>query len=171
MDQQTALDVYRYDPITGEIYWADEVPLKYFQNTHRFNQFNSRFAGKLIHNVESNGYLQVRWKGILYMAHRVVWLMEKGVWPSEHIDHKDHDRQNNRIGNLRDVTQGVNNANKQTNKSGHSGVFFQKRSTNRPWMVQVYTQGRYVTQQSFANINDAVAHRDAVRKAHGLPQL
>lgn len=171
MDLQTALDIYRYDPVSGEIFWADDIPEKYFDSTHRYRQNNSRCAGKLINCLESNGYIQVRWKGKQYMAHRVIWLMTKGVWPTNHIDHKDHDRTNNRENNLRDVTQGVNNAHKQNNKSGYSGVFYQKRSTNRPWMVQVYTQGRYVTQRSFSDINDAVAHRDSVRKAHGLPQL
>lgn len=43
-------------------------------------------------------------------AHRIVWADANGRWPDpmKVIDHIDGDRQNNKAGNLREVTQGEN---------------------------------------------------------------
>lgn len=171
MDSQTANDIFNYDPVTGVLRWANELPRTYFDSDLGWKIVSGRNAGKVVGTMESNGYLQVRWKNTAYLVHRVIWLMVVGAWPSEHIDHKDHIRTNNVFTNLRDIPQERNNANKKNNRSGHSSIYEQKRNTNRPWMVQVFSKGKYLTQQSFAELQDAIDHRDAVRRRHGLTQL
>lgn len=78
------------------------------------------------------GYLdercwRVRLDGIGYKAHRVVWFLRHKVMlgKSEQIDHIDRNPFNNRIENLRVVTQAINNRNKTKfviNKSGVTGI-------------------------------------------------
>lgn len=171
MDYRTAIELFRYDPATGVVKWADHLPRHLFDSDKGWKIMNSRQAGTAITCTDTGGYIQVRWKGKAYRLHRVIWMLVHGVWPVNHIDHKDQCRTNNRITNLRDIPQEHNNAHKKTNKSGHSGIFENKRNTNRPWMVQVFTKGKYVTQQSFADLQDAINHRDEVRRQHGLSQL
>jgi hypothetical protein len=53
-------------------------------------------------------YLMIRIDGKRYFAHRLAWFFIYSKWPLDQIDHKDGNRINNRIDNLRDVTVTVN---------------------------------------------------------------
>lgn len=60
-----------------------------------------------------------------YMMHRVIWVLAKGRWPRGEIDHKDRNRSNNRLANLRDSTHTQNMMNaciRSNNKTGFKGV-------------------------------------------------
>lgn len=171
MDYQTAIDIFRYEPNTGKLFWANPVPEKYFADRRAASQFNSRFAGTETGCPDTGGYLQTRWKGKAYRTHRIIWLMAYGTWPSKDIDHADHNRQNNRLKNLSDVSKPKNNAHKKNNTSGHPCIVNQPRNTNRPWMVQIYSKGKYLTQKSFADLGDAISHRDAIRAQYNLPPI
>lgn len=59
-----------------------------------------------------SGYYQVRVEGKLKLVHRVIWEMFNGEIPDGmFVDHKDQDKLNNRISNLRLVTKAGNNQN------------------------------------------------------------
>ena len=60
-----------------------------------------------------DGYRMVNALGRKYLAHRIVWLITTGSWPSI-IDHIDGDRGNNRIDNLRSVDAKCNMQNRYT---------------------------------------------------------
>lgn len=171
LDLALARELFRYDALTGKLYWASQIDRRHFANDRAWKRFNTLLAGTETGTPDTGGYLQTRWKLKAYRTHRIIWLLHYGVWPSEHTDHEDHDRTNNRIKNLRDFSKPANNAHKKNNKSGHPCIFFQERNTNRPWMVQVYSGGRYLTQRSFKELNDAITHRNAVRAANGLPPV
>lgn len=59
----------------------------------------------------SKGYLKVSIKGASIPVHRVAWAMHYGEWPTLEIDHKDREKSNNRIDNLRQATRNQNIAN------------------------------------------------------------
>lgn len=78
----------------------------------------------------STGYYSVSLNGKNYFAHRVVWALINGDIDKEIIDHKDKNRSNNKIENLRVVTSSVNGKNsslKRHNKTGFIGVTFLKK--------------------------------------------
>lgn len=81
--------------------------------------------------VMSLGYVQVKIDGGVYYAHRVIWLMQTGEWPANHVDHKNGVRKDNRWCNLRDVTCSVNSQNQRharaDSKTGMFGVTVSKR--------------------------------------------
>lgn len=60
-------------------------------------------SGKAAGCRRSDGYLVVRIDRRLYLSHRLVWMCAHGEWPTDHIDHINGDRSDNRIDNLRDV--------------------------------------------------------------------
>ena len=60
-----------------------------------------------------------------YKAHRLAWFYVYGIWPSDHIDHINGDRADNRIVNLRLGSPMNNSRNakmKKNNTSGFKGV-------------------------------------------------
>lgn len=90
-----------------------------------------------------DGYVVVRIDGARYLAHRLAWLYVTGEWPSGLIDHIDRDRANNRITNLRDVSQSVNQQNivsaKRNSRSGLLGAALCKQ-TGR-WAARIRIHG------------------------------
>jgi hypothetical protein len=101
-------DLLDYDPETGEFVWL-----------------KGKTSGKVAGCVAKDGYWLIVINRRLYYAHRLAWLHVHGEWPHRHIDHRDGDRRNNRIDNLRPATVAENAQNRvayRTNKSGYLGV-------------------------------------------------
>jgi hypothetical protein len=69
-------------------------------------------AGTEAGKIDSRGYIAVGFNGKSLLAHRVVWLLAYGEWPSGNLDHIDRQRQNNRLSNLRIATNSQNQANR-----------------------------------------------------------
>ena len=82
----------------------------------------SSIAGSVAGCMNNWGYLQVCTKGKTYKAHRLVWLIEKGVWPEE-LDHINGVRTDNRIENLREVSRKENLRNQKTRCTSSSGDY------------------------------------------------
>jgi hypothetical protein len=90
----------------------------------------------------SNGYLYLWIEGHSYPAHRLAWLYVHGRWPLAQVDHKNRNRADNRIGNLREATHGQNQVNKAPMaRSGFTGVYPSKKSTDHPWRAAISRRG------------------------------
>lgn len=72
-------------------------------------------------SINAAGYCRLRVDGELHYAHRLAWLYEYGAWPTVLIDHRNEDKGDNRIGNLREATNAKNKQN-VTRKPASSGV-------------------------------------------------
>lgn len=74
----------------------------------------------------------VKHKSVAYAVHRIVWYLHHGYISDELIvDHIDGNPLNNKINNLRLVSQEVNNKNhakQKNNKTGITGVYYEKSS-------------------------------------------
>jgi len=69
----------------------------------------------------ANGYIYVTTKGgRKVLAHRLAWLLTYGDWPVGDIDHINHDRSDNRLENLRELTRSQNLFNRKNPFSGIS---------------------------------------------------
>jgi hypothetical protein len=67
-----------------------------------------------------------------YMAHRLAWLYCFGEWPVGQIDHIDGDPLNNRLGNLRDVSDKTNKENiKAAKRHNELGILGVRRRCNK----------------------------------------
>ena len=95
-----------YDPKTGHLSW--QRPPSGISG-RSLSIWNSRFHGREAFTATvTRGYKQGRIDGVAYLAHRVAWAICKGEWPSGVIDHINGDTSDNRIENLRDVSQSEN---------------------------------------------------------------
>lgn len=163
-DLPTIADIrhsFRYDSGTGALIWRERPDVR--------PSWNSRWAGREAGTVKDTGYRVLAYRRKLVRAHWVVWAMHHGRWPSADIDHINHDREDNRIENLREVTRKANcrNASRsKTNTSGRTGVVW-CTAQNR-WRAQISPDRRHVYLGHFDEFRDAVAARDAAEKRFGF---
>jgi len=120
-------------------------------------------------------YLRVSIEGKPYFLHRMIFLYHHGYLPKV-TDHVDGDRYNNRIENLREVTQQencLNSKHRTTSKSPYKNVYLQpptkKSDWKRNWVVSLMVKGQRIYIGSFKDLELAnlVAH-EARAKYHGV---
>lgn len=103
------------------------------------------YRGAPTGSICSSGYYTFRAKGKTYRNHKVVWEMFNG--PTDlHIDHINGNKLDNRIENLRAVTQRMNNQNtvgSRVDKHGPS------------WRVRVKFMGKLHSRSGFITQSDA----------------
>ena len=74
------------------------------------------FIYKKVGCSNPDGYMYVYVDGKQYAFHRLIWKLETGKDPEGVIDHINGIRNDNRIANLRDVTQAENMKNTRSRK-------------------------------------------------------
>jgi hypothetical protein len=112
------------------------------------------------------GYILIGIDGSLYLAHRLAWLYVKGSWPEMRIDHKDQNKANNRISNLRQATVAQNTANsgpRITSRSGFKGVCWDAK--NSRWRATITVGGKQRSLGRHKRLEDAVAAYSTEAKA------
>lgn len=147
--------LFKYNPETGNLYRKISV------------SYNTRIGDK-VGCPNNKGYSLVRIYGALYKVHRIIWKMCHGVDP-EQIDHIDGNTSNNRIKNLRSVTQKKNNKNKKRckdNASGHIGVSWYDQ-TNK-WCAQIGVDKKRIHLGYFSNKDEAIKVRKEAEIKHGF---
>jgi hypothetical protein len=118
--------------------------------------------------LNTDGYIIVNIDRTRYYAHRLIWLMKFGEWPSGEIDHIDGNRSNNRIENLRCVTKSGNMRNQKRNSRNNSGIpgVGWDRSRNK-WRVQIYVKGKNSFQGRFDSKEEAENHAKIIYMRNG----
>jgi hypothetical protein len=156
----------RHDPESGLLYWrprtADMFDAKQLGNERSALAWNRRHAGKAADQVSSNDYFTVQLKTRKYMAHRVVWAMHNGAWPDGEIDHINHNRQDNRIQNLRVVSRLENCHNlskRHDNTTGVTGVYWDKN--HEKWYAQIRLGSKTKHLGRYHDKSEAIAARRA----------
>jgi hypothetical protein len=104
--QELIEDALTYDPDTGMFKWLNNY------RKHDRGWFRG-YRNKL-------GYFIIRVNGKLWLAHRLAWYLMKGQEAPEVIDHIDRNPSNNKLDNLRAVTQRENLLNSErSDKAKH----------------------------------------------------
>lgn len=165
IDQIQLKELLDYDEITGVFTWK-----KRHGSHHWIKSWNARHAGKeAFSSVDKKGYKCGSVLGVMVKAHRVAWLYVHGVWPDDQIDHLNGIRHDNRIINLRDVSNQDNGKNatlSKRNSSGVTGVHWRK-SRDR-WIASIRCNGKLVSLGSFCDFNEAVRVRKAAEVRYGF---
>lgn len=157
MNQETLKTLVRYDRDSGKFFSLNE-------------RTSRRTDSEMKGNVNERGYLRIVLNGKKYKAHRLAWIYEYGAIPEGmQIDHKDRNKLNNRIDNLRLATSTQNKQNihkpRSDNKSGFLGVWFCKRTEK--FNAEIVVDKKKVTLGSFDTPELASeAYLAAKRKYH-----
>ena len=153
--------VFSYDPDTGIITWKKDISV-------------SCRKGAVAGGFDKEGYLRIRYKGKEWRAHRVAWFLSYKKWPDHTIDHINQVKTDNRLINLRDVTQAENNKNMRRwtegrlisrySISGDLGVYF--RPDRKRWRSRIKVNRVYISLGCFATREEAVAARREAEKLY-----
>lgn len=106
-DQDRLNELFHYDPETGVL-------------KSRVDRYKWRI-GKEVGAYDAHGYRQITIDGVNLKVHRIIWKMVYGADPADFIDHIDGRKDNNRISNLRVLTNSQNNTNRK--KPGGKNLF------------------------------------------------
>lgn len=125
---------------------------------------------KVLKRKRSGNYIRLTYRGKSYQAHRVVWEMFNGAIPEGFkVDHINGMKDDNRIENLRLVTDSINNRNKgkdSRNKSGYNGVIWNKQVSK--WQAHIRVDGKSKHLGLFLEIGDAVQARKQAEEGLGF---
>lgn len=124
-------------------------------------------VGAVAGTTHRKGHVEIEIDAKCYLAHRLAWFHVYGVWPKDQIDHRDMNKSNNRLDNLREATNSQNGANKKrykNNKSGYKGVCY---NTGK-WLAQIKHGGVVRHLGRFDDPQDAHrAYAKAAAELHG----
>ena len=143
-----------YDAHTGTFTWKD-------------HKKRPDLNGKLAGSPQSAGYWAIAIHNKKQLAHRLAWAYVTGEWPTQHIDHINGDKRDNRFCNLRQVTRlgNLQNMRKATkaNKIGLLGV----SAHQGKWRAQIMVNGVITRKSGFATPEAAhEAYLELKRKLH-----
>ena len=123
-------EVLAYEPDTGIFRW-------------RIRPSNRVKVGAVAGRSNGNGYTRICIDGVNHYAHRLAWLAVHGKHPAGEVDHRNGNRADNRIANLRVGTHAQNAQNQPlrvTNTSGRDGVSWSK--PHGKWAAYIVKAGR-----------------------------
>jgi len=137
--------------------------------------FNRQWAGKPAGSIDpTTGYLRIMIDWGHYYVHRVVWLHTKGYWPPKDLDHKDGDKTNCAIRNLRPTTKAQNNCNRRDPPRQSPGPRGSWQDRRGKFVVKVETggangmRGESIYLGTFSTAEAAErAYRDGIADLHG----
>lgn len=171
-------DLLRYDAEVGKLFWRKRS-VRWFKASKcrgyersaewAMRNWNARFAGKeAFTHRDRKGYAKGAVLSINCSAHRVIYALHHGVEVDGFIDHINGDKSDNRIANLRVVSNAENAKNAalySSNKSGTSGVMWE--DSHKAWAVKINIGGKQRRIGRYKVKADAVAARKNAEVLHG----
>lgn len=153
--QEKLKSVLEYDRETGVFKWKV-----------RNNQIQK---GQIAGTIGSKGYIRICINQKCYPAHCLAWLYVYGEYPKLQIDHINHNKQDNRINNLRLVDNFENHRNmprQKNNTSGVTGVSFRKNDNK--WISYIKINGKHIYLGTFTDKEKAVESRKKAEKLYNF---
>ena len=158
LTQEKLQSLLLYDQETGQFKWLHPP--------------NGKCKNKSVAGcVKSDGYVSIGIDGKYYKAHRLAWLYVHGYFPRQ-IDHRDRNKQNNKLSNLRAADPMINGANRGlfvSNKSGHKGVFWYAKL--KKWQANLTVNNVVYYLGRFNSIEEAIAARTEAEKRHCVSDI
>lgn len=159
MNEAILKELFYYDDISGGLFWR-------IKKSHR-----TKVGDRYGHIDVTTGYRRgsitlIKHQIKMYYEHRLVWMWHGLSIPEGmQIDHINHDRNDNRIENLRVVTNRENGRNKSGVKGKRFGV---KKLPSGNWAAEINNKtDPYKYLGTFKTKAEAVAARIAAEKLLG----
>lgn len=137
-----------YDPLTGVFIWKRKV-------------HSNIMIGAIAGTFDKDGYIQIVFSRYMFKAHRLAWFFIHNEWPEQQLDHRDENKSNNSISNLRLATGTQNNANRgpySNNQLGVKGI----RKYRQKYIAQITVSGQCLYLGLYNTVEEA---SDAYAKA------
>lgn len=148
-----------FDYVDGHLVWKKRLSAR--------SQTEIGSIAGYIGNIKDSEYRYIKIGGTRYKAADLIWAYHKGEMPKLIIDHENHIKSDDNIGNLREATSRQNAQNQSlrvTNKSGVTGV----NEINGRWKARISgSDGERIYLGTYACYDKAVIARKAAEKALG----
>lgn len=154
---------FTYDSETGEIRTREREG-----DDPYIVAFNRRYGGKAVGSVMNGGYRWIRVPGHgNHLGHRLAWALHYGEWPGE-LDHRDGNKLNNSISNLRPATRSQNMRNiAGKGQAKYKGVTRRRSCPFNPWEAAIRINGQRVRLGSYPTPERAAeVYAEADRRYH-----
>lgn len=163
-------ELFEYDAAAGALIWRTR-PAEEFATVRGWKRWNSRYAGTVAGGLDKGkGYHRIYIDGKSWWAHRMIWIYANGdISDGIQIDHINGVRSDNRLANLRLVTNAENHRNQSMrgdNTSGVLGVRWHKRDSK--WRAEIKIDGRSRHLGNFDTLNAAAAARAKAEREFGF---
>jgi hypothetical protein len=146
----------RYDSDSGEFFWIKA-------------RRGPGALGGVAGSMGAQGYHRIMLNGKTYTAHRLAWLYMKGEFPRGLVDHINHDRSDNRWGNLREVSHSNNSKNAKMSSKNHSGVSGVCWDKNKnKWRVSIRTEKKQIHGGYYDSLSEAKDKRADLNKMYNF---
>jgi hypothetical protein len=142
-----------FDYRNGKLYWKEDRGANKVKGLH---------AG----SIDSRGYRVVQVNKKIYKEHRLVFLYFNGTLPKT-LDHINRDKADNRIENLRAVSDALNAQNRKAHKNnvaGHKNVSYHKKRKCYYVRIMVNYEEKFIG--SFKTLEEAIHVAEHTRKQY-----
>lgn len=149
LTQARLKELLHYDPETGIFTWLDSV---------KHCRAGMKAGTNLKLKNRRTSYTHIKVDDTYYLAHRLAFLYMTGKLPTEMVDHKDENGENNRWSNLRECTRIENSRNTKKprhNTSGEKHVGWHKR--DKRWFVAIKSGGKTIFYKLCKSFDEAVS--------------
>lgn len=156
LTQKRLKEILNYDPETGIFIWIKALS-------------NRKQIGDIAGCVNGKGYIVIGINRKDYRSHRLAWLYMTGEWPKDEVDHKNHDKSDNRWQNLRAATHLENGRNQKmctNNTSGVTGVYWFERI--KKWRAYIYVDRKNKYLGFFDDFFEAICVRKSAELKYGF---
>lgn len=159
--------LFAFEAGVGILIWKPR-PREMFNSDMAFHRWNGAYAGKAAGRITSSGYRNIKVMGEAFQAHRLIWKLVTGEDPGE-IDHKNRNKLDNRMENLRVVSRSENMRNKGVNANnacGEKHIHWMPKLQR--WTVQLMVPGKGQRQLAWCKtLGEAVAVRNRLYLEYG----
>lgn len=140
--EYTLVDSYLYYDETSPTFlrWKVDIP------SGRYGKIIKIKAGDVAGTIKESGYSETKLLGRLYKNHRLVWVLctKENLTSNLVIDHINRQKSDNRISNLRLVSQKVNMDNTSNDGRSNSGIVGVNIIKHAP-IVRAYWKSNFIT--------------------------
>lgn len=154
ISQERLKELFTYDPDTGYL----------INRMDRGKARSGMIAGTW---SKRQGYRYIKINYQTYIVHRIIWLYFYGEWP-ESIDHINGVRDDNRIINLRNVSQQENLRNRALTSRSQTGIHgVHWRSIRNKYRSYIAHNHKFVTLGHFDDFFEACCARKSAEHRYG----
>lgn len=149
----------------SQIYWYVREHVSYLPET---GSFLSLRTGREKYRSIKNGYVSIQIGKRKFPAHRLAWLLTYGEMPEGALDHKNRNKLDNRISNLR-LASAAQNAQNRDRRYASRCIWFDSTNKKRikRFCVRVQVDGKRHHIGWFLTEDEAkIAAVEAIRKLH-----
>ena len=145
--------------------------IKYNKETGEFWWLKSGRGKNVYHpagSLRKDGYRKISLNKTEYKAYRLAWFYVYGIFPKGVIDHINHNKDDNSIKNLRDVSLTENQRNRIktiASSSNRLGVTWYKPT--KKWAAAIWIP-KHIHLGYFINKEDAIKARIAAEEKYGF---